>query len=74
MKKKKVSPLKGRKVNKNRPEDAPKLGRPFDYDVPVKKYVVSLSMPEEVMEEFLASRGMTSKATAIRALIEESLD
>ena len=72
-KKKRVSPMKGRKISEEeRGPDAPKLGRPFNYDGPVKKYVISLSIPEDKMEKFLKKRG-GSKGTAIRQLIEEDI-
>ena len=64
--KKRTSPMKGRQISKEeRPDDAPKLGRAFTYGEPAVKHVVTLSLPEGMMTEFLEKVGTDSQAQAL---------
>jgi hypothetical protein len=63
---KRTSPMKGRKISEeDRPKDAPKLGRAFTYGEPAQKHVVTLSLPEGMMTEFLEKVGTDSQAQAL---------
>jgi hypothetical protein len=66
-KKKRVSPMKGRKISEeDRGENAPKLGRPFAIAEQTEVHVVSLTLPYKYMEHLLRKHGTKSKADAIR--------
>lgn len=73
MKKKRKSPMLGRKISEeDRGKNAPKLGRPFD-NGPTEKHVVSLSLKPGQMNKLIKRMKCGGKATAIKKLIDENL-
>ena len=65
-----VNPMLGRKISKeDRGPDAPKLGRPF-LNEDAKRYTISLSVSEDMMNQILSDMATDKKGTAIRMLIE----
>lgn len=71
MKKKRTSPMKGRKISKeDRGPDAPKLGRPFIHEN-AERFVMSASVPPEMIDDLLEYYQTDKKGTMLRLLIEE---
>lgn len=64
-KEKRVSPMKGRKISEEDRDGKPKLGRAYMFGEPTKKHVVTLSLPDGMMTDFLERVGTDSQAQAI---------
>lgn len=72
--KKRNSPMKGRKISEeDRGDNAPKLGRPFIHE-DAQRFVISVSVPPDMLSEIMSYYGTDKNGTAIRKLIEEKYE
>jgi predicted transcriptional regulator len=57
-------------MSEKKKKEEKKKGRPFNYDTPIKRYSVSVSVPKEMMDAFLDEMNEEKAGVAFRKIIE----